>query len=688
MKKLNKNLLTFFGLVFGIVFANLSFANSNYSDNYIPAEQFVCLSNPVNFQISPDGKHMLIRNTVKDNVCDIEQDKVKQIEDEYYDRGLLLLNLDTNEVTELSDGSLENGISSAGWLNNNRIWFIPRYKIGQTMKSFSTYAMDLDGTNRKMIKEGGRWTQRIYDKAYDDPSNIYVITNERRDMIFDFYKLNIYNGVKKRIALGLDIGDMKGKAILGYLGGDNKLPLGLVIDDGAKRIIYMYDQKQKKWNEHFTFNCQEPGFIPIGTYKGQIVVSGSKFSPSGTLIEENDTNAIYLYNHKTREFSQKLYQDKRYDVGGFTGSCRPASGSSLSNIGSGEMSALSYETHNVEYVFFDKDAEQTYVAIKSLFPNDNVRIQSSDTKGNRMVVTVSGTNNPGEYFYVDLAKGEVKSLHKTRPWLDRSKLPAAKSVIYTARDGLEIPALLTLTKEKTDKNMLIIMPHGGPNTKQYIGFDSWAQFLVNRGYNVLQPDFRGSTGLGTNHYVSGNMQWGKKMQDDLTDGVNWAIDNGYADPDRVCIAGASYGGYATMAGLVFTPEVYRCGINAIGVTDMQQLLDNYARKASKFQSWDEEPLMEWGDFSTEEGKKYTEEISPILHVQKIKAPVLVLQGSNDYIVPPFHARDLIKKLEQYGKTYDAMFQAQEGHCVTGCGELAALEYLQIQEEFLEKYLAN
>ena len=178
------------------------------------------------------------------------------------------------------------------------------------------------------------------------------------------------------------------------------------------------------------------------------------------------------------------------------------------------------------------------------------------------------------------------------------------------------------------------------------------------------------------------------MQDDITDGVMWAIENGYADADTVCIAGASYGGYATMAGLVFTPDLYRCGINSVGVTDQQQLLDNFAAKASRFQSWDEEPLLEWGDMSTEEGQKYAKEISPILHVDNIKAPVLVLHGTNDPIVPVFHARDLIAKLEKLGKEYDSMFQAYEEHCVVSCGELANLEFLNIQEEFLDKYLFN
>ena len=660
-----------------------------YSDNYIPAQYFACASNPVSFQLSPDGVHLLITNTVKDNVCDIEQDKAKQIEDEYRSRGLLLLNLETMQTTMLSDGSDSNRISAAGWLNNDRIWFRPQYKAGQSVKGYGvTYAMDLDGKRRTTIKEGGFAIQRVYDMAYDEPNTIYVISNERRDAVFDFYKLNIYTGAKKRIALGPDIGDMKGKAIQGYLAGTDKQPLGMLIDDGIKRILYMYDKDSKEWYEHFTFNCQEPGFTPIGTYNGKIVVSGSKFSPNGELIEYNDTNAIYFYDHTTKTFSEKLYQDERYDVGGLTGSCRPASGSRYSIGASGEISSISYESYQPEYLFFDKQLEQTYVSIASLFPNDFVRAVTSGDGGNKLVVSVSSSNNPGEYYFVDLKQGQVTPLHTRNPWLDREKLAKTIPVSYTARDGLEIPAYLTLTKEKTDKKMLIIMPHGGPNTKQRIGYDSWAQFLVNRGYNVLQPDFRGSTGLGANHYKAGNVQWGKKMQDDLTDGVNWAIQNGYADPDRVCIAGASYGGYATMAGLTFTPDVYRCGINAIGVTDQEQLLQDYARRASKFQSWDEEPLLEWGDMSTPEGREYAKEISPILHVKNIKAPLLILHGSNDYVVPPFHARNLIDELKKYGKTYEAMFQAYEGHCVTYCGELASQEYMEIQEKFLEKYLRN
>ena len=674
-------------VLFSMFFLLGSFNLHAYDE--IPNEQFACYSNFNDMMVSPDGRHLLIINTVKDNICDIEQDKVKRVEDSMRDRGLLLLDLDTMETTMISDGSSEGGINGAGWLSSTRIWYTPRYKTGQDIDSRVTFAMNIDGSRRTVIKKGGYWYQSIYDYDYDDPNHVYVQTNERRQVIFDYYRLNIFTGKTTRIAYGPDIGNMKGKAVLGSLNDfESKLPLGMLIDVGLDRVLYAYNSSDKEWEEHFRFACQQPGFTPIGTYKGKVVVSGSKFSPSGTLIEENDTNAIYLYDMNTREFSDKLYQDPRYDVSGLTGSCRQASGYRLSSSGSSEISAIAYESYQQEAVFFDKEQEATYIAIKQLFPGDQIEILSSDVSGKVMMVLVQGSNNPGDYYIVDLYKNSVNLLYQERPWLDRSKLAKTTAVKYYARDGLEIPALLTLTKKETDKNYFVILPHGGPNTKQRIGYDTWAQFFANKGINVLQPDFRGSTGLGTKHYKAGNLEWGKKMQDDITDGVMWAIENGYADADTVCIAGASYGGYATMAGLVFTPDLYRCGINSVGVTDQQQLLDNFAAKASRFQSWDEEPLLEWGDMSTEEGQKYAKEISPILHVDNIKAPVLVLHGTNDPIVPVFHARDLIAKLEKLGKEYDSMFQAYEEHCVVSCGELANLEFLNVQEEFLDKYLFN
>ena len=682
-------LIKFFSITFALI-SSFSAVNLFSDEGLIPIEYFACAPNRNSFSISPDGKHMLIINTMKDNKCDIMQDKSQPVEDEYYMRGMMLLDLETMESKVISRGSAEDGVTSAGWLNNDRIWYRPRYKQGQGIKSVAVFAVNLDGTKRKLIRQHESFTDQfqIYNYKMSDPEIVFEMNNQRRPFVYDYYQLNVYTGKKKLIARGPDFGDMKGKATLGQSFYPDGMPMGVLIDDGLDRIMYEYNPDTKDWVEHFRFQCQKPGFVPIGTYKGKVVVSGSKFSPSGDLIEENDTNALYFYDMETKEFSNKLYQDPDYDVSGLTGSCRPASGGGSSNMMTSELEYVSYSSLKPERVYFDKEAEQIFATVQSVFPDDFVSITTSSADRKIMVVFVSNSNNPGDYYLVNLNEGSVKPLFSISPWLDRNKLVKSIPVKYTARDGLEIPALLTLTKKKTDKNYFIIMPHGGPNTKQRIGYDSWAQFLVNRGINILQPDFRGSTGNGASHYIAGNTEWGKKMQDDLTDGVKWAIENGYADKDRVCIAGASYGGYATMAGLVFTPDVYRCGINAIGVTDMEQLLNDYTRRSSILSSWDEEPLLEWGNMRTEEGRAYAEQTSPLNHVDNIQAPLLILQGSNDPIVEAYHAEDLIKELKRKGKTYEAMFQTYEGHCVTYCGEKASLEYLDIQEKFLAKYLMN
>jgi len=683
-----KHLIKFFSIPLILI---SSYSTHLFSDEgLIPIEYFACAPNRNSFSISPDGKHMLIINTMKDNVCDIMQDKSQPVEDEYYMRGMMLLDLETMESKVISRGTAEDGVTSAGWLNNERIWYRPRYKQGQGIRSVAVFAVNLDGSKRKLIRQHESYTDQfqIYNYKMSDPEIVFEMNNQRRPFVYDYYQLNVYTGKKKLIARGPDFGDMKGKATLGQSFYPDGMPMGVLIDDGLDRIMYEYNADTKEWVEHFRFQCQKPGFVPIGTYKGKVVVSGSKFSPSGQLIEENDTNALYFYDMETKEFSNKLYHDPDYDVSGLTGSCRPASGGGTSNRMTSELEYVSYSTLKPERVYFDKEAEQIFATVQSVFPDDFVSITTSSADRKIMVVYVSNSNNPGDYYLVNLNEGSVKPLFSISPWLDRNKLVKSIPVKYTARDGLEIPALLTLTKKKTDKNYFIIMPHGGPNTKQRIGYDSWAQFLVNRGINILQPDFRGSTGNGASHYIAGNTEWGKKMQDDLTDGVKWAIENGYADEDRVCIAGASYGGYATMAGLVFTPDVYRCGINAIGVTDMEQLLNDYTRRSSILSSWDEEPLLEWGNMRTEEGRAYAEQTSPLNHVDNIQAPLLILQGSNDPIVEAYHAEDLIKELKRKGKTYEAMFQTYEGHCVTYCGEKASLEYLDIQEKFLAKYLMN
>ena len=227
-----------------------------------------------------------------------------------------------------------------------------------------------------------------------------------------------------------------------------------------------------------------------------------------------------------------------------------------------------------------------------------------------------------------------------KPWLDRSKLSKKEFIKYKARDGLTIPAYLSRRTFDAGGNYFVILPHGGPNVKQSISFDPWVQFFTSRGFNVLQPDYRGSTGYGRNHYMLGNKQWGKTMQDDITDGVNYLIEQGVADPDRIAIFGGSYGGYATMAGLAFTPDLYAAGINFVGVVDLELLQEDSNRNSRRFGGFYDELRLEWGDPDDPADMEYIIETSPLRQAHKIKSPVLIMHGAQDNNVRLVHARKL------------------------------------------------
>ena len=676
-----------------------SFNNLTSEEWYeLPNEVWSCLGNSPSFSISPNGKYLAIQNSPRQDVCDIEQDKIKRVEEEFSYRNLTFIDLETMQSRLFSNGMGDKSVYGFQWLTDDRFMYRPGLTNakGRNMNSLVTFAVNVDGSKRKIVDQTemkggqGSWTSMsLVDRLDSDPNHIIVQSNERRAFRNDFYKMNIFTAKKKLMAIGFVPVNAKGDRVYSTFTDPEGYPIATWVDEGIDRVIYTYDKDSKDWSEHIRFKCQQPSFIPIAASNKGWLVTGSKFSPSGELIEHNDTNALYLYDPITREFSEKLYEDPDYDVAGFTGTCREIRGAGASvDYDTKSLQTVYYNAQEPVRVFFDEEVKAIYEGLDAVFPNDWVSVITRDKARNKMVIRVSSPTNPGDYYFYNRETAQLIPLYTYAPWIDRNIMAETTPVKYTARDGLEIPAYITLTKKKTDKNYLIVLPHGGPNTKQSIGFDWWTQFFANKGYNVLKMDFRGSTGNGTEHYVLGNSQWGKTMQDDITDGVMWAIENGYGDKDRVCIAGASYGGYATMAGLTFTPELYRCGINSVGVVNQRMILENFSTRSSVFNSWEDEAHLEWGNLSEDEGQKYADETSPSLFIKNIKAPVLVLQGTNDNIVPPEHARELIRKLEREGKTYMSMFQAHEGHCVKCRGELATLEYFNIQEEFLEKYLEN
>jgi dipeptidyl aminopeptidase/acylaminoacyl peptidase len=319
--------------------------------------------------------------------------------------------------------------------------------------------------------------------------------------------------------------------------------------------------------------------------------------------------------------------------------------------------------------------------VRKAFPTKfDVTITSSDRNENVFTVAVHGDVNPGEYYLLDLrGKAQFVQLGKRFSRISPDQLQPMQPVEYRARDGLVIHGYLTLPAGAAGKRVpLIINPHGGPyGIRDFWGYNSEVQFLASRGYAVLQPNYRGSGGYGEAFLLAGRHEWGGKMQDDLTDAVKWAVDQGFADPDRVCIYGASYGGYAALAGAVFTPDLYRCAVNYVGVSDLT-LISNWQNQMTDVgRTFDHNMI---GD-----EKAFLESHSPVNFISRIKIPTFHAYGENDPRVDIKNWKELERELKKFGKTYEYIHEDDEGHGFRG--EKARINFYERLEAFLDKYLA-
>lgn len=353
---------------------------------------------------------------------------------------------------------------------------------------------------------------------------------------------------------------------------------------------------------------------------------------------------------RSKALAGVVFQHNQYDVTGYQ----------LDEY-TGQVIGVSYidDLHRVVYI--DPSIARSIEKIRGLFRGAQVNVKSASRDRKNLVVRVDGPDHPtGTYFLANMSTDEVSRIGQRYPAIAASNIAPVKSFSYTARDGLKIPAYLTLPpQDAAGKRALVVMPHGGPEARDSANFDPWAQFLATRGYVVLQPQFRGSDGFGYAFRQAGRRQWGLKMQDDITDGVKALIADGKVDPSRICIFGWSYGGYAAMAGLAFSPEVYKCGIAGAGVSDIPEILGHVKRQS--FGGWDH--VQYWEDvignsFSDSARLKAT---SPVYSVKNIRAPLLLLHGKLDTVVPIRQSEGMAKALHKAGKPYEFIELEDDDH---------------------------
>lgn len=478
---------------------------------------------------------------------------------------------------------------------------------------------------------------QIFMVSQKDPDLLMIGLNDRDKAWHDLYSLKISTGELKMIYKNTD-------RITGYdFDWDEKMRILYTTDDkGTTKILY---KEGDKLTEIYETSVTEQAYISSWNNENTKVYLVSN-------KEDSDLSSLYELDPKTKKIT-KIESDPKGRV-------------DLDAVridrNTHKIISTSYTADKTEYYWKDKTWEANYNFLKGKFPGREVNFSSSTKDYSKFLITVWGDKYASETYFFDAKTKELIFQYTPRPELKKVEkyLAEMKPIRYKSSDGLEIPGYLTLPVAGSGKNLpMVVLVHGGPKgPRDYWGYSSYVQFLANRGYAVLQPNFRASGGYGKDFQNAGDLQWGKLMQDDITWGVKYMIDRGIADKNRVAIMGGSYGGYATLAGLAFTPDLYAAGVDIVGPSNIFTLLNSVPAY------WEAAKAFLYGmvgDPNTEEGKKLIHDASPLFSVDKIVKPLLIIQGANDPRVNQAESDQIVIALRDKGKKVTYLLADDEGH---------------------------
>ncbi len=493
-----------------------------------------------------------------------------------------------------------------------------------------------------------------------EPDALYVAINDRDKSWHDLYKVKISTGERTLVRQNTEriVGwtfDLKDQLRLATRVANNGDTEVLRVDDKGFTKVYSCNVFESCGPVRYHKDGQRVYFI-TNKYAGADLTQLTLFNPVTGKEETVESDPMNRVDLSDIAFSE--LQD--------------------------ELIATTYEDERQRTYWKDKSFEADYKLIKKQLPGKEIGFGSS-TKDERLwLLTAYSDTEPGERYLFDRQTKKLTLQYRVREKLNRDHLAPMKAVRFKSSDGLEIPAFLTLPKGVQPKNLpVVINPHGGPWARDTWGYDTFAQFYANRGYAVLQPNFRGSTGYGKKFIDAGNKQWGDKMQDDITWGVKYLVDQGIADPKRVGIMGGSYGGYATLAGVTFTPDLYAAAVDYVGPSSLITLLENIPPYWEAGRQLFHQRM---GDPTTPEGRAQLERQSPINHATKIKTPLLVVQGANDPRVTKREADQIVIALRDRGFPVEYINAPDEGHGFAR--PINNLAMVASAEKFLAKYLGG
>lgn len=607
-------------------------ANAKQDNTPIPLELFVKHAQFSNLVISPTGKYMAAIS-VKDDGSEM----------------VAVFDVEKMQMTASIDFVQNQKPSTLTWLNDERLGIRIARQANFLDAPFLTdeyYAMDADGSNKDnlwgMSTRGGFQVNptvsvmQILHLLPDEPEYILVsedVYSESEQAYTPAYKLNIYSGRKRKVATA----PLRGARLLSDHNAEVRFAVGIDAEEANILKVFYREKSGDDWKLTNEFNPENGSLVPLA------------FSADNTHVFaysdiEGSTRGLVRLDVKTGK-SEVIYRHPLVDVS-----------SVMLSQSMKLISARVSPDYSINVPLTDHPLNNWLKELQKIFEKDTVSITSTTRDDKKMIVSVQSATKPPEYYYFDSEIMELRFLVSSRNWIDPAQMAQVQPFKMKARDGVELHGYLTLPKGKEANNLpLIVHPHGGPHgPRDYWQFTPDAQVLASRGYAVLQLNFRGSGGYGREFMYSGYGEWGTTMQDDLTDATLWAVEQGYADKDRMCIYGASYGGYAALMGVTKEPDLYQCAIGFVGVYSLPMMFEEGDVPDSRFgQNYLREALGD--DMQSLKAR------SPAYNVDKIKADIMLVHGAKDERVPIEQAEFLREQFDKIGKPYEWYVEEREGH---------------------------
>lgn len=584
----------------------------SYDNGEIPVESFFKNPEKTAYTISPNGEYIAYLAP-------------------YNNRLNIFIRSTGDDAPRRLTSETDRDLSAYLWKNNNTLLFI---KDNNGDENYKLFSVTTEGVTKQITDLDGVRIN-IIDVLPDSEDEVIISMNKDNRALFEPYRVNIQTGALHKLAFNNNLK----KPITQWL-CDNKgnVRIAVSVEQGTITHLLYRNHPDSAFHSILSSNWKDmvqPMFFDSDNYHIYALSNLNR-----------DKAALVRIDPADPQHPELIFEHPEVDIWWAESSRRRK-----------VLTAYYFITDKKNTVFTDPKLNSCYEYLKTQLPNKEIYFSSIDDKEENIIVRTYSDVSPGRYYLFNAVNHQLDQLAILNESIQSEEMSPMQPISFNTRDGLTVHGYLTIPIHSEGKHMpLVMIVHGGPMSRDMWGFKPEVQMLASRGYAVLQINYRGSWGYGKAFSESGFKQWGRKMQDDLTDGVNWLVQQGIADPERIAIYGSSYGGYAALAGLTFTPDLYACGIDYVGPSNLFTLLANLPA----YWEPEKEMLYEMIGHPVKDSALLAE-VSPVLHADKIVAPLFIAQGANDPRVTELESQQMVDALLNRNIHVVYMLKENEGH---------------------------